>query len=318
MPLYADSPRIDDLSSLLAHQLNLSNTLDADSKVLGNAGLIPDVGAEQAIKYSISQHYHHSAHIAPSTLAVDTPASKHVETDQMTAEIILARNGVDPASLFPSQLTLFRQADVGQQMRLVELWRISPSNHGAQAYALEFGGATAAQLLQDPNTMKWQQGSGQSFQTVGKENGMSGQEDVENEMTDVSERNQQDGNASSANDSNKHDYVVHYHAAEPYMLSGYESLAKRDYDEQVRQQQQQQQQQQKATFSPLGSAVGPTHNATQYNHALDPVYHRYDAWQLNGGQEMAYVSDGHSNPVHQTTLPRASHTGGDGEDEEML
>jgi hypothetical protein len=51
----------------------------------------------------------------------------------LTTEIILSRHGVDAASLFSSQLDLFKSADASQQMRLIELWRICPPNYDGAA-----------------------------------------------------------------------------------------------------------------------------------------------------------------------------------------
>ncbi|KAI9859609.1 MAG: hypothetical protein M1813_006540 [Trichoglossum hirsutum] len=237
--------------------------------------------------YSISQHYHHSAHLAssapPST--APSPAIPEQDTDVATAEIILSRNGVDPTTLLPSQLSLFRKADVSQKMRLAELWRISPPN----ASAHELG--------------NWSQTNLQQVEDLAMADGKRNREDQE--KLDILMHEQQldqpnnvwaeQGQSSNQNlevapisrgDNENRDYSHQHENAEPYILSGYESLAKRDYDEQV--QMDTESHIIKPSYSPLGSAVGGEwtpemqllQESQQYNQATDPVYSGADYWSL--------------------------------------
>lgn len=81
----------------------------------------------ETIIYSISQHYHHSAHIvAPVPTQPERPASEPPQSEHQTLEAILTSHGVDPAGLSQSQAQLFREADDAQKLRLLELWRIYP------------------------------------------------------------------------------------------------------------------------------------------------------------------------------------------------
>lgn len=122
--------------------------------------------AEEASKfnYSISQHYTHSAHIVKtpsillpvSTTAKENPDIKYpngtisqpctenahnfdvvnsvsvptlaMETTNRGLSIYqtLAQHHIRVASLLPSQITLFEQADDDQRSRLIQLWSISP------------------------------------------------------------------------------------------------------------------------------------------------------------------------------------------------
>ncbi|KAJ5224151.1 hypothetical protein N7468_008693 [Penicillium chermesinum] len=84
---------------------------------------LPSQPEPQPISYSISQHYHHSSHVAsiPShQIAPDAPAN------DSTSGImeILWQHGIDPSSLSPSQLDLFKHADLEQKQRLVQTWQV--------------------------------------------------------------------------------------------------------------------------------------------------------------------------------------------------
>jgi len=202
-----------------------------------------------------------------------------------TAEIILSRHGIDPTTLIPSQLTLFREADVSQKMRLVELWRISPPN----ASAHELGNWSQTNL---------QQGEGMAMADGKKDHEDQEKLDILmheqqlNQPNNVWAEQGQSSNHSlgvapmSGGDSRNIDYGQQQDNAEPYILSGYESLAKRDYDEQA--QMDTEGHIVKSSYSPLGSAVGGDwtpemqllQENQQYSRATDPVYSGLDYWSL--------------------------------------
>lgn len=106
----------DDLSKLMAEQLNLEQKRPAPSQVPQSPG---------PITY-ISQHYHHSSHKAPTFASRD---------DLSEARQALAQHRIDADFLLPSQLNLFNQADLDQRRRLVELWQIAPPRYGRQIFA---------------------------------------------------------------------------------------------------------------------------------------------------------------------------------------
>ncbi|KAI9856910.1 MAG: hypothetical protein M1824_005064 [Vezdaea acicularis] len=103
----------------------------------------PQPAAHAPVQYSITQHYHHSAHLAspppgtstfPSSLPLPAASSSDLQTqptDAATTSIILARNGVDAGLLSQAQLSLFRHSGLEVQMRLVEIWRVSPPDPGS-------------------------------------------------------------------------------------------------------------------------------------------------------------------------------------------
>lgn len=165
--------------------------------------------ATQHIVYSISQHYHHSAHLQkpPEVSFQDEPqrrSSEPAPCDSMLAENILRIHGIDPGTLTPSQLQLFRIAESSQQRRLLELWSICPPNNGTEIPALSWSSTTVEQEEQLAR-MRYER---QQQQTTSLEG------------TPVQAPNGQ-WNQQSAPDS------------EPYMTSGYEELMRRERERQA-------------------------------------------------------------------------------------
>jgi len=219
----------DDLAALFARNLSLQNQQYEKKQTPTYIEAPHDIdpppyAAHHPIIYSISQHYTHSAHVVKTEPV--RSASVPLATDQQTVEIILARHGVDAATLFPAQIQLFKTADPSQQMRLVELWRIAPPNYGGHALA--------------PNLCDWHTTNFEQEEALAKMR---------------YERKIQEEQKAQAMDQETD------MGDKPYMTSGYEELARREYEASC-----QQQQNVKDVYSHLGSAVGG------YTHATDPVY----------------------------------------------
>jgi hypothetical protein len=211
--------------------------------------------SETPIIYSITQHYHHSAHIAAQQPA--RPASEPSQTDQLTTEIILSRHGVDVASLSPAQITLFKTADVGQQMRLVQLWQMykdtpTPtisqdlSNHQSTSFEQE---EAIAKFRYERLILE------ERMSRTGGDQGM----DMDDTMSEESSATPMPMTPIQGGDGR----WAGLHVAEPYMSSGYEDLARREYEQSAKQS--------KDMYSHFGTAVGST-----YNHSTDPIYKRID------------------------------------------
>jgi len=255
---------------------------------------------ETQIIYSISQHYHHSAHIAAQQPA--RPASEPPQTDQLTTEIILSRHGVDVDSLFPAQITLFKTADSSQQMRLIQLWQLyrTTPNAGSQGISQDLSNYQTTSFEQEEARAKLiyeRQMLEEKMSRTGADQGMD--DDTmsdESSVTPMPMTPIQGGDGRWAS------------VAEPYMSSGYEALARREYEQSARPS--------KDIYSHFGTAVGgPT-----YNHATDPVYrtiedvHKYpnvsSEWQQQAMENQygafAQFQDNHSG------------VGYNGDDEEML
>ncbi|KAL1959246.1 hypothetical protein VTO42DRAFT_2433 [Malbranchea cinnamomea] len=174
----------------------------------------PPRDARPPMVHSISQHYHHSSHLAllPAQTSLDMS-----DLPDESPEEILRRNGIDPSSLYPSQLTLFQNAALEQKARLIELWRISPSSVRS---------AGDRQPTGHPH----------------------------NQTTRPAALGPQD------EEMMEEDHFDHYEHAEPYVLSGYEQMAQREYELSAK----------RAQEAAQGSAYKPSN---------DPVYKGHDFWQ---------------------------------------
>ena len=208
--------------------------------------------ATQHIVYSISQHYHHSTHIPKpsepqSQSESQRRSSEPAQCDSMSAENVLRIHGINPATLTPSQLQLFRIAESVQQRRLLELWSICPPNNGAEIPALAWSSTTVEHEEQLAH-MRYERQQQQQQQQQ-QEQTMS-----------------LDGTPVQTASGQWHHQPVP--ESEPYMMSGYEELMRRERERQgytpstdpvylgadyTRQQQQQQQQQQMEMATQYGA-----------------------------------------------------------------
>ena len=252
--------------------------------------------AEQPIIYSISQHYNHSAHVVAQQPA--RPASEPPQTDQLTAEIILARHGVDVASLFPSQLELFKTAAPEQQMRLVELWRICPPDYGGHALANDIGNWPTTSFQQEEAMAKLRYERQMLEERVAQ---TSGDQSMDSDtMSDSSIA----GPLTPVQGTDGR-WAITGPSVEPYMASGYEALAAREYEQSAAPA--------KDVYSHFGTAVGG-HGYTQ---STDPVYktvediHKYP----NVGGDWRMHMENQYGAFQQQGFAAG---GNNGEDEEML
>ncbi|PSS27706.1 hypothetical protein M430DRAFT_157774 [Amorphotheca resinae ATCC 22711] len=286
----------EELAALFARNLSLHNTYVAPVQEP------PKV--ETPITYSISQHYHHSAHLAAEQSSPSRSASEPPQTDQLTTEIILSRHGVDVSTLSPSQVDLFRTADSGQQMRLVELWRICPPNYGGHALTngtVNFPVTSFEQeetmarlryerLMQEEHSSR----AGGDPQALDSESTMSD----ESTATPITPIQGGDGR---------------WNSAEPYMVSGYALLAQREYEQSAVPS--------KDVYSHFGTSVGgPT-----YNQATDPVYNTVEDIHKfpNVGGDWARLLEQRQQAMENQygSFTQFQHNAGltmAGEDEEML
>ncbi|KAI1205338.1 uncharacterized protein F4807DRAFT_443647 [Annulohypoxylon truncatum] len=204
---------------------------------------------EREITYSISQHYHHSAHLAHQDdhpVEYRRPSSEPPQTQEPSAESILNKHGIDHAGLSAAQLELFKTADDSQKLRLIQLWQICPPSNTRDNPAVALSTTTVeeeeflAQLRYERRLAEEAQNN-----TVMSMDG-----------TPLTPVQTGDGRWVAMTD------------VEPYMMSGYEALARREYEESARQQYEEAMTIPKDVYSHFGTAVGgPT-----YRPATDPVY----------------------------------------------
>ncbi|KAI1359767.1 hypothetical protein F5Y08DRAFT_318857 [Xylaria arbuscula] len=227
----------------------------------------------EPIKYSISQHYHHSAHIVQQPEPVSEPIRPSSVPPQTlpTAEQVLSRRGVDPSWLSPQQLDLFKTADTPQQLRLIELWRICPPSNMTTNPSVEWVN-TSVEREEILTKVLYEQKQAQ--EEAARRDSLMSMDDTP--LTPVQTT---DG------------HWVGTAYVEPYMTSGYEMLARREYEESVKRQLQEEMSGPKEVYSsPFGTAISDTNN---YRPATDPVYandwaiqqqmeDQYGAYQMGG------------------------------------
>lgn len=235
----------------MANQEDLAALFSRNLSLHPYVAPVPETKPEAPFAYSISQHYTHSAHLVAQQPS--RPASEPPQTDQLTTEIILSRHGVDYATLFPSQIDLFKTADAGQQMRLIELWRISPPNYGGHALAQDLSSATSFEQEETLAKLRYER---QMMEERASRTGDSGM-DMEDTMSDGSSTTMpmtpvQQGDSRWAG--------VEPYMVSGYMASGYEALAQREYEQSARPSAD--------AASHFGTAVG----GRTYNSHSDPVY----------------------------------------------
>lgn len=107
----------DELANLFDQQLSMRS--------------LPPQPEPQPITY-ISQHYHHSTHVVSAPTYELAPPSP-VDDSMPGIMEILWQHGVDPGSLTPSQLDLFKHADIEQKQRLVQTWQLYSRSSGEMA-----------------------------------------------------------------------------------------------------------------------------------------------------------------------------------------
>lgn len=128
----------DDLVNMMTRNLQLSPPQHQhDMSMPPTPQAVPQVAP---IAY-ITQHYHHSAH---QVLPLDLPVST-----------VLEQSGINASALFPSQLQLFKNADPGQRMRLIDLWQIAPPGYGNQMHPNDLGNWPQTSMGQEEEAAKY-------------------------------------------------------------------------------------------------------------------------------------------------------------------
>ncbi|KAF2749983.1 hypothetical protein M011DRAFT_285448 [Sporormia fimetaria CBS 119925] len=212
----------------------------------------------------VSQHYTHSYHVIPTAPSVVTPLKTTLDEAQL--ESVLRQHRIDPSLLFPSQIGLFQNADDDQRLRLLELWSISPPQ-GRQSH---LGGADfnlSRQLYDWPPTSLAQEEAMAKLRFE-----RQAQEQAQSEEILMHEEQLHQSmlpNESAAVQATRSLLTSSpdAYSAEPYILSGYDMLAKRDYEESAQ------------------AAATHLQESTKYNQSTDPAYKTDNgtSWQKHVG-----------------------------------
>ncbi|KIV99155.1 hypothetical protein, variant [Verruconis gallopava] len=239
----ADMRQQDELAGLFARTMTFSNPTPPPEEKQQ-----PKPPSEEPRKIYASMHY-----VPPTSFSLQTPqSSPEPETrplsDNEIAEM-LVQNGIDPHSLFPSQVSLFRNAEADQRNRLMELWRISPPNLGAYDIAKEQATwlETTLQREEEVARLKYER-------AVIEAQGIGSPHDAIAAVDQISR-------PASAPEARSPPATSGFGAstAEPYMTTGYEMLAQREYDR----------------------SEGLYSESATYRQATDPAYRGGGNWNKN-------------------------------------
>jgi len=120
-------PQQDELAQLFARNMNF--TQDLTHPATPDKQFFTRESIQPQTVYS-SMHYTGTSYLVPTESSEDTRADSPFSVPIDDLETTLRRHDIDPASLSPSQIKLFTNADYEQRLRLLELWRISPPDGG--------------------------------------------------------------------------------------------------------------------------------------------------------------------------------------------
>jgi hypothetical protein len=224
----------DELANLFASSMNFSNpTPPPDEPQIKPEHFQPPPQEEPQRVYASTHYIPPTSFHANSTPQASPEPEPRPLSDNEIADLLI-QNQIDPHTLFPSQVALFRHAGDEQRQRLLELWRISPPNLGAYDIQKEQSSWLETTLAREEEVARLRyeraviesQGIGSPYQ--------------EQEISRPS-------SAPAATQVQ----------AEPYMMSGYEALAQREYER------------------------GALEETKRYTQATDPVYAYHGNWKQN-------------------------------------
>ncbi len=124
----------DSFADIFAQKMSFSNySSEVAPAVRSPISSTQDSSQDTEIVYSISQHYHHSAHLARAASDISLSDTTRISASpkKPSSSYTLTQNGVDPSSLLRSQIALFEQSNDEQRARLLELWRLAPPEYTA-------------------------------------------------------------------------------------------------------------------------------------------------------------------------------------------
>jgi len=262
----------DELAALFSRNLTLEQPAPMPTPVVS-----VEESKEQKIVY-ISQHYNHSAHMvrqdAQQAQLSPRPASEPPQPEHSAVERVLRNHGVDPSCLSSAQLQLFKTVDDPQRLRLMELWRVCPPTNSIDNPTLAWS-MTSVNQEEILAKMRYEQKQRAEQETVMSLDGTP--------LTPI-----QAGDGRWV--SNMYEYM------EPYMASGYEEMARREYEESARQALAESMQPPKDIVNPF-TAVGavptynPAHSDPVYNNSMSAVeFRRQEAMADQYGRMMAMRS----------------------------
>jgi hypothetical protein len=239
------SQQSDELSRLFDQSMNISNPTPPPDPVSFSP---PPAQAPDAVTYT-STHYTHSSHVIPTATPGPSAPSPRPQLSDQEMYDMLVQHGIDPHALLPNQVSLFRGAGPEQRLRLLELWRISPPNQGASydLYKLQQSWPeTSVEREEEMARLRHERARDQADWLAPRPQPASDLDPAEAGAGLEVQADRMPARPASAPGQRTST------GAEPYMLSGYEMLARRDYEAQQQ-------------YAPLGESK-------RYNQATDPAF----------------------------------------------
>ncbi|KAE8144607.1 hypothetical protein BDV25DRAFT_166462 [Aspergillus avenaceus] len=215
----------EDLAACFAKQLSMDINPSFSTQRVSPSAPAP-------ITYSITQHYHHSSHVAHRAFPEESSkqgASSSTISSRNSIYEILKHHNIDPLSLASTQLRLFEDALPEQRSRLIQIWQICPAS------------STISNALQRDHP------------------GL----DMDMYASDSTGNKGNSSESAQANDFEMSDSVRYGDSdegqeyAEPYMISGYAMLTPKGYELSSRK---------------VAPIVAEPTTGSPYNLAGDPIY----------------------------------------------
>ncbi|KAE9984260.1 hypothetical protein EG328_008936 [Venturia inaequalis] len=243
----------DELAGLFARNMNFSNPTPPPEQ---QQQVIQKMSEPAPHIIYASSHYvpnPQPRHNEPSPEPEPAPCQPvvHFLSDSEIRDI-LNRNSINPDTLFLSQVNLLRNAGDDQRLRLLELWHISPPNIGHYDLVKEQASWTETTLNQEEQMARLRYERMMAERQFGNK---IQQRQVEDQSMSLEVAQGIERPASAPESRGR---SSHGSGAEPYMTSGYELLAQREYE--------------RSTADPASN------ESTQYSQATDPVYRASGTW----------------------------------------
>lgn len=242
----------DDLAILFTRHMNIETLTPTAGQQLSTAS----PSKHLSIPYSISQHYHHSSHLAPQATATSRSPHGVLQFGSgqpvLTISDILRSHNIDPLRFTPSQLALFENAGDEQRSRLIQIWQLFSE-----------GGANSS-----PGNAR--EGGSDGLKQPMEPRGSSG---FMEQYWQPSQPHPEDLEMQDSHRQGDNDDTQQY--AEPYMASGYENMiSRKGYDHNGTNTEPE--------FAMLGSANLPNEPTSGFPYSIstDPVYQSQRRWEF--------------------------------------
>jgi len=209
------------LADMFAHHMSLSAkapTPPPDAPINSFQNMSNGTPSEQKPIFP-SAHYTHSRHVVPIRFHPTPSSSPRAQPlSDIEAFTILADAQIHPSTLTAEQFHLFQYAIPEQRLRLLQLWSISPSQPQVAAVPNH-------QSIPGTTSFQWDVDNQRATST--NDFGLSNSPPTNN-VAPFPRPSSAPEVSKTGGESNRNS------SAEPYMMSGYELLARKEYEASMR------------------------------------------------------------------------------------